>query len=270
MDKRGSFPAILLVLLVVVLALLSPTCGTSTPCVCPLTSNKVITCSDSSVVTLWNGTNLTPCQCMDAQYYKSSDLPDPGCLPGGANVITAIDITPNGVTFSIDGRLDFRLPAGHGYAAGHLLTIWQHTTGICNPGNNQTNWSAEPGTASVIIGPPDIARGEHLRHTSIFALVEMRGRVSMLGTLVEPFTRDNGDIVATVEVLVSSTQPELQGALVKVRLAGIEGDPAQFMDILSKIPVGSMLALQLDDGNLLSIWWKDLIVRFYIKEILFQ
>jgi hypothetical protein len=209
---------------------------------------------------------------MDAEYYQTEELPDLACLPADANVITAIDITPDGVDISVhDGRLDFRLPGGHGYSDGHQLTVWQHNaTETCDPPANQTNWTAEPGTASVILGPPDIARTDQLRHTSIFALIEMRGEINMLGVLVEPFAQENGDIVASIEVLVSSTNPELQGTVVKVRLAGIEGDPARFVEILAKIPVGSVLALQLDADNLLSIWWEDLIVQFYIQEFVFE
>jgi hypothetical protein len=268
-----------MILLVAVLALLCSSCVTETPpaeveeaCPCPLTSDQVITCSDDSVVTFWNGTDFIPCECMSAEYYPPGEEPDQICLPDEANVITAIDITPDNVDIDVhDGRLDFRLPGNHGYLGGHQLTVWQHdATETCDPAADLTNWSPEPGTASVIIGPPDIARTDHLRHTSIFALIEMRGEISMLGVLVEPFAQENGDIVTSIEVLVSSTNPELQGTVVKVRLVGIEGDPARLIDILDKIPVGSVLALQLDADNLLSIWWEDSIVQFYIQELVFE
>lgn len=261
--KRLLFIPVLLVTLTLT------ACTKTVVCPCPLTSDQVIPCSDGSEATLWNGTDFSPCECMDAQHYQSNELPDLDCLPQG-DVITAIDITPDGVTVTPDGRLDFRLPTGHGYVDGYKLGVWQHTTGTCHPDTNQTNWIVEPGDATVIIGPPDIARGDVVRHTSIFALIEMTAEVNLLGILVEPFTLENGDIVAAIEIQVSTSHRELAGQVVRVRLVGVEGDLAQIMDTLAKIPVGARLALELGQNNQVSIWWEGLIVQFYAQEIAFE
>ncbi len=259
MKTRTPFLSVLVVLLVGVLGVLSPSCGETC---CPPASDRVMNCDDGSQATVYAGTNIAPCNCMAAAYVAPQELPDPTCLPADSDVITAIDITPDGASFTPDGLLHFKLPAGHGYALNETLTIWQHTSGTC--GGGSSNWIPEPGHATVIAG--GFADGP-MRHTSIFALVDMGGQISMFGTLAGPFTQQNGDIVFDIDVIVSSTHRQLEGQVVGIVVAGIEGDPARFMDILGKIPVGSAFAFQWDNGGVFTVWWEDVIVRFPAKDV---
>jgi hypothetical protein len=247
-----------MILLVGMLALLSPSCN---GCTCPLTSDRIMNCSDGSQAILYTGTDILPtCHCMSAAWI-GDNLPDPGCLPVG-DVITAIDITPDGAEFTLDGLLHFKLPAGHGYAINDTLTVWQHTAGTC--GGSSSPWIEEPGHATVVAG--DFADGP-LRHTTVFALVDMGGRIGTLGRLVTPFEQQNGDIVFDVEVLVSSTQRELEGQVLTIVIAGIEGEPEQLMVSLSKIPVGSVFAFQWDDNSDFTVWWQGMLIRFYAQDV---
>lgn len=258
MKRRTIFATLLLVVLLGALALLSPSCD---GCTCPLTSTELLSCSDGSEVTLNAGTDISPCNCMSATWIAPGELPDQACLPAG-NVITAIDVTPNGVQFSPDGLLHYALPNPALYAVGTWLTIWQHTSGTC--GGGSSNWIPEPSHATVVAG--GFADGP-LRHTSIFALVDMSGRIGTLGRLVTPFTQQDGDIVFDVEVLVFSTRPDLEGTVLTIVVAGIEGDPAGFLAGLAKIPVGAEFAFQFDDESFFTVWWEDSIIQFYAQDV---
>lgn len=267
--KSSSLLGVLTMLLLVMLALFSPSCGgTAEPevfqeCLCPLDDDLVMNCGDGSQVTLYAGTDIDPCNCMSAA--SVSDLPDPECLPHDGNVIAAISITPDGAQFSPDGLLHFALPDPALYEVGTWLYIWEHTSGTCDPDSNLNNWVAQPNHAVVIAG--GFADGP-IRHTSIYALVDMQGQVGSTGKLITPFTQQDGEILFDVEVLASSTHRDLQGKVITVMVNGIEGDPTGFVATLNKMPVDSVFAFQWDKSNLFTVWWEDIIVHFYVKDVL--
>lgn len=230
-------------------------------CQCPISETQVIDCSDGSQVIINSGTNITPCNCMQADYIPPNDLPDQNCMPKG-NVITAIDVWPDGVQFTPEAKLHFKLPASHPYKAGYKLTIWQHTSGTCDKSAGQTNWKAEPGTAKVD-SAEDFADGP-MRHTTIFALVEMVSQFNAYAQLATPFEGFDNGISFGVQINDSFSNPEMEAAEFTIVITGLEvEDPNQLVDELNNsIPIGSPIAVQFD-SNLFTIWSDSYIREFY-------
>jgi len=269
MDKRGSFPAILLVLFVVLLALLSPSCGT---CNCPSTSNQVISTSDGSQVTIYSGTNINPCNCMSASYVPVGSLPDAGCLPPcspeqakagkcyytKATAITAIDVAPDGVTFAPAALLQYKLPKVP-WPGAKTLYIFQHDPTTTCP-NAWRVVSTGPATVQSTL---DFANGK-FDHTCVFVLVDLQGDFNAMGTLLEPprfqdlETTDVsgvlGNLLLTLDVVGSSTNPDLEGQTVTFVLLGVQADYSreQLLSLLADpFPPGTMLLLHHEpDGNM--------------------
>ena len=230
-------------------------------CDCPVQQTQVLDCSDGSQVVIQSGTNIEPCGCMEAQYISRNDLPDQACMPT-VNVITAIDVRPDGVEFTPDAELHFKLPASHPYWAGYKLKIWQHTSGTCNLSTKQTNWIAEPGNA-VVNSTKDFADGP-MRHTTIFALVEMVSEFNVYAVLATSFEANNDGISFGIEILDSFSNPDYETAEFTVVVTGLESeDPYQLADELNQsIPVGSPITLQFD-SNQFTIWSGPFLREFY-------
>lgn len=80
--------------------------------------------------------------------------------PPEDNVITAVEITPNGMMFDPGAQLSFLLPDDHGFDAGDELNVLQYDSG--------TRVWQDAGEATVDQNR-EFANG-HITHTSVFAL----------------------------------------------------------------------------------------------------
>ena len=266
LNRYASLLSVIMIVLLGALALLSPACGSEATleeeCTCPLPSDRIMTCDDDSQAILYNGNDITPCGCMSAAWVENPPVDE--YLDGSSDVITAINLTPDGANFDRDGLLHFALPDPDNYDEGDRLTIWKYRAGTCDPERNLSSWVAQPDHATVIDGG---FADRPIRHPSIYALVDMRGQVSALGRLVTPFTQQNGHIVFEVDVAVSSTHREAEGKALHIVVPDIKGDPDVFMAALSKIPVASVFAFRFDKNNQFTVWWDGLIVHFHSEDI---
>jgi hypothetical protein len=283
MDKRGSFPAISLVLLVVLLALLSPSCDTC----CPPKSDQVISTSDGSQVTIYSGTTISPCNCMSASYVPLASLPDQLCLPcnpdqakaskclyKNATAITAIDVAPDAVTLTPAALLHFKLPTVP-WPGAMTLYIFQHDPAAACP----NAWHPVSTGPATVQGTLDFANGK-LNHTCIFVLVDLQGDFNAMGTLVEPPQFQDmettnisgvlGNVLLTLDVVGSSTNPDLEGKRVTFVLVGVQADYSreQMLSLLVDLfPPGTMLLLHHEpDGNMV-IWSDRQVVQFSCERV---
>jgi hypothetical protein len=233
-----------------------------------LAAASVITASDGSQVIINAGTNINPCSCMNATYAGREKLPDQLCLPAEATTITVIDVTPNGRTFNPAATLHYKLPVPGAYPAGYDLYIYQYVPGTpCNP-PGQTSWVSVSTGPAEVIATQDFADGP-FDHTTLFALVDLRGKVNAMGTLVSPFEAQDDGIVFGLRVVGSSTHPELKGHEGKVLLRGVQTGVGP--DVLNeRFKVGSMLLLHHESNGRLTIWSGQRMVQFFVKEIVFQ
>jgi len=117
-------------------------------------------------LTIPAGTKITPKSSKGNQEIEEispseigSSLP---ALPEGKKVIAAVDITPDGMTFSPPVPLEIPLPSGHGYSAGDILEMMQLDKG-------SDKWL--PAGEAEVDASEKFATGE-IAHTSVFALVE--------------------------------------------------------------------------------------------------
>jgi hypothetical protein len=247
------------VLLLATVAVLSSACGggQQPACPCPLPNVQTITTGDGSQVTLAANTAIAPCGCIGASYIAYGSLPDQGCLPCdpekaeatgcSATVITTIDVTPDGCTFTPAGTLHFHLPVA--YSEGDELFIYYHTGGGC-PGA----WLAAGSTAAVVTPSGDYADGP-FSHSTIFALVDLRGDFNALGLSRSPFQAEQDAISFDLAVTGSSTNPELRGKQVRFYLVGLDTTDLKGLanTLNEQFKVGSTLLLHHEPWGQLTI-----------------
>lgn len=291
--KPGSFLSVLIAVLMGVLALLSPSCGggTAEPVeetvpepeapVCPLAEAQVLTASDGSYVTLDAGIDIDPCATMTAAHVPLADLPDKDCLPcdperavegeclfSQAESITAIDVTPDGTTFTPAATLSYKLPVVP-WTDTDTLFIFQHDpTKNCNLGAYQTSWvSVSTSPASVRTPSYDFADGP-FNHTCIFLLVDLQGRFNAMGTLLQQIEWQPDDtLFVTLDVAGSSTHPDLEGQQVTFGLYGVQhpdGVDALFDLLASRFSPGTMLLMHFESTGNMVIWSDREMARFTV------
>jgi len=271
----------LLVVLLGALALLSPSCD---GCTCPLPGDEVLSCSDGSEVVLYSGTDITPsCACMSAQWVPLDSLPDQACLPCSpeealdkgcflteAKSITAIDVTPDGKALTPSALLNYKLPKVP-WTGPKTLYIFQHDPGAtCSPSAYKTSWKPVTTSPAMVLSSLDRALG-HFNHTCIFLLVELQGDFNAMGTLVRPIEPvDDSTLFVSLDVVGSSTNPELEGQSAAFTLYGVRYSAG--VDVLLSLmqdyfPPGTTLLVHHEtDGNTV-IWSDSQVVQFYCEGI---
>lgn len=270
LSKAKFSPSLVFAALIGVLVLVSPSCD-GTPCVA--CAGATVNAADGSYVTILNNTCITcgaaNCPAVGATHIPLDKLPDQGCLPCSpeseavsgceATAITAIDVTPDGCSFAPDATLSFLLPSP--YPAGYDLFIYQNVPGAACPGA----WVSASSVAAEVRNTQDFADGP-FNHTTIFALVDLKGTFNALGRLTTPFEGKDGEITFGLRVTGSSTNPELKGKTVTFILAGVEPktDAAQLNKLFE---VGSTLLLHHETRGRLTIWSRRDIFQFRVEKI---
>lgn len=279
--KPGSFLSVLLVISVGVLALLSPSCGGGEPeeDYCSVGADLVLETDDGSYVTLHANTDIIPCSEMEASYVPLADLPDEECLPcnpekaaeGGclysqATAITAIDVTPNDVRFRPPGELDYALPETWPGNEGDWLWIYQN-----NPASNCPNaWTIVSVGAATVTEDLDRAIGE-INHTCIFLLVDLRGDFNAMGRLTQPVElQSDSTLVMSLDVVASSTNPELAGELVTFFLYGTQyeyGGDKLLSLLMEYFQPGTTLLIHHETTGNTVIWSDSQVVQFDCEKV---
>jgi hypothetical protein len=275
MKKRTSFLSVLLMLLLGAVAFLSPSCD---GCECPLTSERVINTSDGSFVTIPSGTDITPCNCMAASYVPLADLPDQACLPcnpeeaaeGGclytqATKIAAIDVTPNGCKFTPAAELSYSLPT-QPWPGPTTLYILRHIPSASCP----SSWVVSSTDPASVRPSKDFADGP-FDHTSIFLLVDLQGDFNAMGRLSEAIDLvDDVTLAVNLDVVGSSTHPELAGQSVTFLLRGVQYATGieELISLLAEYyePGTTLLLHHETDGNMV-IWSDAYVVQLSVEEV---